>query len=108
MNRFGWVVMAAALAGTSAFAHEGKDGDAMMEQHMKAMDTNGDGMISRDEFMKFHESMWDRMPKDANGMVKMDDMKKMHREKMHHGGMDHDRMDHDKAKKDDAMMKSKD
>ncbi|EGF32135.1 hypothetical protein IMCC9480_2874 [Oxalobacteraceae bacterium IMCC9480] len=42
---------------------------------MKEMDANGDGMISKEEFMKHHEKMFDAMPKNKDGMV---DMKAMH------------------------------
>jgi hypothetical protein len=35
----------------------------------KAMDADKDGMISQDEFMKFHADMWDKMKKDKDGMV---------------------------------------
>ena len=39
----------------------------------KAMDTNKDGMISKDEFMKYHADMWDQMTKDSNGTMSMND-----------------------------------
>ena len=61
-----------------------KSGKPMM------MDTNSDGMISKDEFMKYHEAMYDGMQKNKDGMV---DMKTM--SKMHNGSM-----------KSSAMMKS--
>jgi hypothetical protein len=51
--------------------------DMDMGMHMKMMDVNGDGMISKEEFMKFHESMFDKMKKDSNGMVSMKDMRMM-------------------------------
>jgi Ca2+-binding EF-hand superfamily protein len=35
----------------------------------KAMDTDNDGMISKDEFMKYHADMWDKMTKDSNGSM---------------------------------------
>ena len=57
-----------------------KDGMAMhggMTMNMKMMDTNGDGMISRAEFNKYHAAMWTKMKKNKNGMVSMDDMKMM-------------------------------
>ena len=38
------------------------------------MDSNRDGMVSKDEFMKHHEAMFDRMKKGPNGMVSVKDM----------------------------------
>ncbi len=49
---------------------------------MKMMDTNKDGMISKDEFMKHHEMMWDKMKKNSAGSVDMKDMEAMHKEMM--------------------------
>ncbi len=40
---------------------------------MKMMDTNGDGMISKEEYMAYHEQMFDKM-KQTDGMVNMNDM----------------------------------
>lgn len=40
-----------------------------MQGMMKEMDTNGDGLISKEEFMKFHETRFDAMPKNKDGMV---------------------------------------
>ena len=42
---------------------------------MKEMDANSDGMISKEEFMKHHEKMFDAMPKNKDGLV---DLKSMH------------------------------
>lgn len=53
-----------------------------MEMNMKAMDVNKDGMISKDEFMRHHETMWSQMKKNSSGMVDLKDMGAMH-EKMH-------------------------
>lgn len=49
------------------------------EMAMKSMDTNKDGMISKEEFMTFHEAKFDAMKKNKEGLV---DMKNMH--SMHH------------------------
>ena len=79
-------------AGLSAHAQDAmkKDGMPMKESmpmakgmgmgmgmEMKMMDTNGDGMISKEEFMKHHEAMFDKMKKDRNGMVSIKDMHMM-------------------------------
>jgi hypothetical protein len=48
-------------------------GGAHMGMDMKAMDTNGDGMISKKEFDSHHEAMWKKM-KSKNGMVSISDM----------------------------------
>ena len=49
---------------------------------MKMMDTNNDTMISKEEFMKHHESMYEKMKKDSNGMVSIKDMQMMMRDMM--------------------------
>ena len=45
---------------------------------MKAMDTNGDGMISKKEWDAYHSSMWSRM-KSKKGMMPMADVEAMKR-----------------------------
>lgn len=85
------------VAATSAFAHDGAK--MAMKMDFKAMDTNGDGMISKDEFMKFHEMMFDKMKKNPAGMVDMKEMEMMHHDmEMMHGKTDG---------KDNAVMKDK-
>lgn len=42
---------------------------AKQEMRMKAMDTNNDGMISRDEFNKYHETVWQKVKRNAKGLV---------------------------------------
>ena len=44
----------------------------MRRDSMKAMDANGDGMISKDEYMKWHEARFDRMSTSA--MITMKDL----------------------------------
>ncbi len=36
------------------------------------MDTNGDGLISRDEFMSYQERSYDGMQKNSSGMYELD------------------------------------
>jgi PBP1b-binding outer membrane lipoprotein LpoB len=43
--------------------------------HMAKMDANNDGLASKEEFMKFHEQMFDMM-KNKDGVV---DLKEMHK-----------------------------
>lgn len=58
-----------------AKGHAGPDGASKGGMSHKGMDANGDGMLSREEFMRHHELMYDRMEKTPDGQV---DMKKMH------------------------------
>ena len=43
---------------------------------MKMMDANSDGMLSKEEFMKYHEAMFEKMKGD-NGKVNIKDMQMM-------------------------------
>ncbi|MEP7083509.1 MAG: hypothetical protein ABI854_02140 [Betaproteobacteria bacterium] len=94
MNKITMTCLAAALAATSLSAGAAdkmmKSG-MTMSNDMKAMDTNGDGMISKDEYMKHAEMMFEGMQKNKDGMV---DMKHMSMTKGH------------TMAKGDAMMKS--
>ncbi len=47
-----------------------------MGMDMKAMDTNGDGMISKKEWQAHHNRMWGKM-KSRNGSVPMADVEAM-------------------------------
>lgn len=73
-------VLSAAIllaASSAAFADHHMKGEAYS---MKMLDTNKDGMISKDEFMKHHEMMWDQMKKNSAGMVDVKDMEAMHKD----------------------------
>ncbi|MEO6688463.1 MAG: hypothetical protein ABIN56_05065 [Dokdonella sp.] len=96
MKIFKSTLVAAALMcmSTFAFANDEMKHEGMMHEGMKGMDANGDGMISKDEFMKFHEAKFDKMPKNKDGMVMMKDMEMMHHDKM---------MKHDEMMKKDSM-----
>ncbi len=103
MSKLSYIAFSALLTGASlpAFAM-----DPMMD--MKAMDTNGDGMISKTEYMKHHEAMWAKMKKNSSGSVSMKDMQMMMSggdmaggEKMKDGAM----MKDGSMKKDGTMTK---
>jgi hypothetical protein len=47
---------------------------AKKETRWKAMDVNSDGMISKDEFMKYQESLWGKLKRNAAGLVTMADI----------------------------------
>lgn len=44
-----------------------------MRFNAKAMDTDHDGTVSKDEFMKYSEAMWNKGKKDDHGMMTVDD-----------------------------------
>lgn len=67
-----------AVSGAAVADHHMK-GEA---HSMKMLDTNGDGMISKEEFMKHHEMMYEKMKKNSAGMVDVKDMEAMHHEMM--------------------------
>jgi hypothetical protein len=50
-----------------------------MKTEIKAMDSNHDGMISKEEFMSYHEAKYDHMTKNKNGMVDVSAMGRMHK-----------------------------
>jgi hypothetical protein len=89
MNKF-WIGSVLLLIGASASANATDD----KKMNMKMMDANGDGMISKDEFLKFHEMLFDRMKKNKAGMVDMKDMDMMHQNmQMMHQGQGHHKDD---------------
>ena len=103
MHRLLYIFFATGLASVSisAAAMDDMKPQGMM-MDMKAMDTNHDGMISKKEFMKFHEDMWAKMKKNKSGMADMKDMEMMH-DSMMKGGAMKDGMMKDGAMKDGAM-----
>ena len=95
MKKLTAILCSVALLSVSASAFAAKDKD-MAEDSMemgKMMDTNHDGMISKSEYMDHQNMMWDKMPKNKDGMVMMKDMKmmggKMMGSKMMDGGAMH-------------------
>ena len=48
-----------------------------MQQHMKAVDTNGDGNISREEFMASCEKRFAKMDSNGDGQITPDEHQQM-------------------------------
>jgi EF hand len=103
MRRLLCIFFATGLAsvGISAAAMDDMTPQGMMME-MKAMDANHDGMISKKEFMKFHEDMWAKMKKNKSGLVDIKDMELMHNGMMKDGAMK-DGMMKDGMMKDSPM-----
>ena len=84
------IVMGAAILGASAAAGaqtssqtapSQKQGETVSQTStqnqidFKVMDANSDGMISRDEYVKYYGGRFDRMKRNDKGMVMMDDVR---------------------------------
>ena len=96
MKKATLAIVASALLG---FGLAAVADDAMMNHDhmmtmMKAMDTNGDGKVSKEEYMAYYEKMWMGMKKDSNGMVDEKSMMMMHEGMMKDKGMTKDSMSH--------------
>lgn len=94
-------MLAVTLMCLSPLALANHDPDAAQMGHSR-IDANGDGWISQDEFMTHQQEIWNRLPKNANGMVSTKDMPTHHDKMMRHGGktMQDDSMQGDQAKQD--------
>ena len=66
---------------------EGKCGGKMMRKGgkcgMQRMDADGDGKVTRDEFMQGHEDMFSRIDKNADGVIDGSE-RDAHRQMMRH------------------------
>ena len=80
MNKLFFVIVSSALMCSSIpsiAADDMKCGHGMMK--MKNMDTDNDGTVSKEEFMKAHDAMWDGMKKNKDGLVDVKEMQMMHK-----------------------------
>ena len=71
-----------------ADGHEGKCGEGKCGdkktckiKKMKKMDTDGDGAVSKDEFMAHAEKKFSRKDKNGDGVISADEMKRMKKHK---------------------------
>lgn len=65
-------------------------------EHMSAVDTNKDGKISKEEFMKHHEAMFDKKDVNKDGFIDREEMHRMMDHMHKHGDDAHA---HDEPKK---------
>ncbi len=80
-----WTAMAKGASSISVHDAAQSFARGNMRFSAKAMDTDHDGTISKDEFMKYGGDKFDKM-KDANGMISVDDaLKDFARGNMHGG-----------------------
>jgi len=73
------VFLAAATLTSVGFAQASSSTDLAtggMHFSAKAMDADHDGMISKDEFMKYHADMWDKLASGSNGTMSTPDVAK--------------------------------
>ena len=78
-----------ALSSVSIMAMDNNKNMKMMDMKMmdpKMMDKDGDGMISRAEFMSAHEMMFNQLKNDQD-MISVKDMEKMKKHMMMSGSM---------------------
>jgi Ca2+-binding EF-hand superfamily protein len=64
-------VQAAEVTFASGYARAGQGMRTM--KMMTAMDTNKDHMLSKEEFMKYNEKLFDMMDKNKDGMISVDE-----------------------------------
>ena len=56
---------------SSGYATPGKGMRTMKMMHM--MDTNNDGKVTKDEFMAYHQMIWEKMDKNHKGFMMEED-----------------------------------
>ncbi len=73
------MIAAGLLTSPLAFAEGGKDGGPDGKHHkgqmMEEVDTNGDGAISKEEFMSKHEEHFSKVDADGDGSLSKEEMK---------------------------------
>jgi hypothetical protein len=67
------VLLAAAALMGGSFAQDKSTGVALGAMHFSAteMDSDNDGIVSEDEFMKYHMAVWDKMTQASAGKMSL-------------------------------------
>ena len=66
------------------------------------MDADGDGVVTRQEFIEGHEKMFDRLDANGDGVIDADERRAHHRHKMGKRGKEGCRRYMDKSKSDES------
>lgn len=69
------IIGAFALTSNAVLAEHHDEGDEHKGKRMERVDTDGDGSISKAEFIAKHEAMFVKMDKDGNGELSKEEMK---------------------------------
>lgn len=67
-SRISFLVASMVLSASAVTFADGPMMGNMQGSDMQGMDQNHDGMISKAEFMQYHEKMWAEMEKNDHGM----------------------------------------
>jgi Spy/CpxP family protein refolding chaperone len=67
------LLLAMMTASMSALAQESSDSENVFP--WQKMDANQDGKISREEYLRYHESLWNSFKKNDQGMLELKDLK---------------------------------
>ena len=87
MKKFLIATTALVFAGTASIAiagdghHDGKKRHHHMEKMFEKIDTNGDGVITKEESLAFHDKKFAKMDADSDGKVTKDEVKAYHEAK---------------------------
>ena len=82
---FNYLAITSCFVLGTTFAHADSSQGKMQEKMFKAMDTNSDGMVTRDEFNTFGTKKFQEMDVNGNGQITLEEMKAGHK-KMESGG----------------------
>lgn len=96
------IAAAGLMMALSAQAADPVVGTTKTNVNNMVVDTNGDGVISKSEFTKHHDKMWNDMKKNSNGMVESSTWKTS----MNHGNCNDSmssKSPNDQMKRDKAM-----